>query len=98
MAQVQLSRFNLKGPTGSATTNKRVIVSRANIHGPIDKRVRISAVSLVAPPKEARVIITAAHLVGASSALRPLYYGSPSGWVPIDVYVPGTNGTWTKVT
>lgn len=95
--RIEVSTVQLKGPLGSSTTDKRVLVSSANLTGPIDKRVIVNQVTLVAPPPDARTRVTQVQLVGPSSPLRPVYMGTTSGWVPVDVYLP-VGGVWQKIT
>lgn len=97
MPQIRVSQVTLKGPAGSVTTDKRVVVTQANLHGPTDKRVIISKATLVAPPPDVRVIVSRVRLVGSASPQRPVYYGTTSGWVPVEVYLP-IGGVWTKIT
>lgn len=98
MPKVALTRVNLKGPAGSApAADKRVKISRVDVHGPVDKRVVIPKVTLRAPPPSLHVRISQVHLVGPASPLRPVYYGTNNGWVAIDVYVPN-GAVWKKVT
>lgn len=92
----RVSTVQLKGPAGSVTTNPRTYITAVNLHGPVDKRTVITQVTLVAPPKNLRTRITQVQLVGSSSTQRPVYYGSPGGWVPVDLYLPGTS-VWIKV-
>jgi hypothetical protein len=97
VGSIAISTVQLKGPAGSASTDKRTLVSTVNLHGPIDKRAIVSQVTLVAPPPDARTRVSQVQLVGPASSLRPVYYGAATGWVPIDIYLP-VNGVWQKIT
>lgn len=97
MGSSRISTVQLKGPAGSVATDKRTILSRVNLSGTIDKRVIVNQVTLVAPPPDIRVEISRVQLVGVASPLRAVYIGTPSGWVPVDIYIPGS-GVWQKIT
>lgn len=97
MPQVRVHKVALKGPAGSVSTDKRVKVFQVGLHGPQDKRVRVYAARLQAPPADARVKVYRARLVGPNSPMRPVYIGTAAGWVPVDIYLP-VNGSWQKIT
>lgn len=85
-----VSTVQFKGPAGNATTNKRTIVTQVNLHGPINKQTIVTLLQLVAPPLSKKTRISQLQLVGPNSPSEPLYYGSPSGWVPVTAYFGGT--------
>lgn len=95
--RVAVSTVQLKGPAGSVTTDKRLAVTQVNLTGSLDKRLRVSQVTLVAPPLDKRIGVSLVQLVGPASSLRAVYVGTVNGWTPVDVYLPGSNGVWTKV-
>lgn len=94
--RTEVSVVQLKGPTGSVTTNPRTLVDRVNLYGPVDKRTLVDRVTLIAPPLVSKTLVSRVQLCGPSSGTAPIYYGSPSGWVPLSVYLP-SGGVWVKI-
>lgn len=94
--RLEVSTVQLKGPAGSVTTDKRLVVTQANLHGSTDKRITVSQLTLVAPPPDKRIVVNLVQMVGPASTARAVYYGTASGWEAVDVYLPGPV-VWQKI-